>query len=128
LDRGRVDTVYTLYVDVSFQLTLLYAYSMNFESEREKVVTASQLKRRVPGASAEFRTLSFLSKTSDPFFQHEISYMMSVDSKYAVNILQGMRQATGTSLPHCGPRHGKEDYRMMCIQHVADVGLVVGVQ
>lgn len=21
--------------------------------------------------------------------------------------------------PHCGPRHGKADYRMMCVQHEA---------
>lgn len=67
-----------LLVEVSFQHTLLCVCSMNFESEREKVVTTSQLKRRVPGASAEFRTPRSLSETPNPFFQHEISYMMSV--------------------------------------------------
>lgn len=30
-----------------------------------------------------------------------------------------MIKVIGTSLPLHGPRHGKADYRMMCVQHVA---------
>lgn len=40
-------------------------------------------------------------------------------SRCAINISQGTIQVTGTSLPHCGPRHGKKDYRLLCVQCVA---------